>query len=64
MKINELSSNPRSETEVGVGAKGPSGFVPSTTSTLRWRARWAQLGVAPLQVEGPGTTPRVEADKE
>ena len=56
MKINELSSNRRSKTEMGACAQDRSGFVPSAASTIRRRARRAQLGVAPLPVGGLATT--------
>ena len=52
----ELSSNRRSKTEMGACAKDRSGFVPSAASTIRRRARRAQLGAAPLLVGGPTTT--------
>ena len=60
MKRNELSSNRRSKTEMGACAQDRSGFIPSAASTIRWRARRAQLGVAP-PVGGP-QHPRVEAE--
>ncbi len=64
MKTKELRQNRRLTREMGAYAHSRTGFVPSAIVAIRRRARWAQLGVAPPQVEGPGTTPRVEADKE
>ncbi len=64
MKINQLSSNPRSKTEVEEGAQDRSGFILSAVSPTRRRARRAQLGVPPLLVGGPGTTARIEAEDE
>jgi hypothetical protein len=62
MKINELSSHLKSNIGVEAGARDRSGLVPSVASTIRRRARRAQLGVAPLPVGGPGRTPCVEAE--
>jgi hypothetical protein len=50
MKINELSSYPRSNIGVEAGARDRSGFVPSAAPTIQPRARRAQLGAAPLLV--------------
>ena len=62
MIINELSQNRRSKTEMGAGAKHCAGFVPSAAPTFWWRARRAQLGVAPLLVGETDNKPRVEAE--
>ena len=56
MKRNGVSSNRRSKTETGTCAQDRSGFVPSAASTIRRRARRAQLGAAPPLVGGPTTS--------
>jgi hypothetical protein len=56
MKRNELSSNRRSKTEMGACADDHSGLVLSAASTIRRRARRAQLGAAPPLVGGLTTT--------
>jgi hypothetical protein len=56
MKRKELNSNRKLKTEMGACAQVGSGFVPSAASTVRRRARRAQLGVAALRVGGPTTT--------
>jgi hypothetical protein len=50
MKRNGLSSNRRLKTERGACAQDRSGFIPSAASTIRRRARQAQLGVAPIKM--------------
>jgi hypothetical protein len=62
MKRKELSSNRRLKTEMGACAEDRSGFVPSVASTIRRRARRAQLSVAPLPVGGTRNNPRVAAE--
>ena len=64
MKINEVSSNPRSKTEEEVGAQDRSGFDPSAASTIRRRARRAKLGRCTATGRGTRNSPRAEADGE
>ncbi len=51
MKINELSSYPKSNIGVEAGAGDGSGFVPSAARTIQPRARRAQPGLVLRRVE-------------
>ena len=64
MKINVVSTNPRSKTEAEVGAQDRSGFDPSAASTMRRRARRAQLGRCTATGRGTRNNPRAEAEDE
>ena len=51
MKINNVSSRPKSNIGVEASARDRSRFVPSTAPTIQPRARRAQPGLVPRRVE-------------
>ena len=51
MKINKVSSNPKSNIGVEAGGRDRPGFVPSAAPTIQSRARHAQPGLVMPRVE-------------